>query len=52
MAFSRRGRRDVTSGRRVRNFGDARAVERAVLVWVLAVPVPILTLVWLFGGLH
>jgi hypothetical protein len=54
MALYRRPhrRRRVPSRRRADGAGDTRAMERAVLVWFLGVPVPVLTLVWLFGGFH
>ena len=58
MSFCRnsRGRgaeaEQMMSARRDNGSGGSRAVERALLVWFLGVPVPVLTLVWLFGGLH
>jgi len=31
---------------------EARVMGRYVLLWLLGVPVPILVLIWAFGGLH
>jgi hypothetical protein len=29
-----------------------RVMGRYLLLWVLGVPIPILFLIWIFGGLH
>ena len=31
---------------------EERTMGRYMLLWLLGVPIPILVLVWLFGGLH
>jgi hypothetical protein len=28
------------------------AMERYMLLWLLGVPIPLLALIWVFGGLH
>jgi hypothetical protein len=32
--------------------GGARIMGRYVLLWLLGVPLPILLLIWVLGGLH
>jgi hypothetical protein len=32
--------------------GRRRRMGRYLLLWLLGVPIPILLLIWLFGGLH
>jgi len=31
---------------------EKRTMGRYMLLWLLGVPIPILVLIWLFGGLH
>jgi hypothetical protein len=31
---------------------EERTMGRYMLLWLLGVPIPILVLIWLFGGLH
>jgi hypothetical protein len=36
-----------------RNFAtESHSMGRYVLLWLLGVPIPILVLIWAFGGLH
>src|SRR5205814_10554599 len=35
-----------------RNLNWSRAMGRYLLLWLLGVPIPILILIWAFGGLH
>jgi hypothetical protein len=34
------------------NFKGSRSMGRYLLLWLLGVPIPILVLIWLLGGLH
>jgi hypothetical protein len=31
---------------------EENAMGRGILLWLLGVPIPILVLIWAFGGLH
>jgi hypothetical protein len=35
-----------------RNQEGATAMGRYLLLWLLGIPLPILALIWIFGGLH
>jgi hypothetical protein len=34
------------------NLKESQAMGRYMLLWLLGVPIPILLLIWAFGGLH
>jgi hypothetical protein len=37
---------------RNRNADEGDIMGRYLLLWLIGVPVPILVLIWIFGGLH
>ena len=59
-----RGGRTVPSNPRARNFHGMRTFSwqsklqeqvkmgRGLLLWLIGIPIPIILLIWLFGGLH
>jgi hypothetical protein len=47
-----RNETQIASWRLVRNKLRNFFMGRYLLLWLLGIPIPILLLIWLFGGLH
>jgi hypothetical protein len=53
--LGRKGGGTFIQGRRFRGSQNRRGGEkmgRGLLLWLIGIPIPIILLIWLFGGLH